>query len=110
MIDNVQETQKERRGPGSEGRPKGMEDTYRKIHTLRNIRRFVSRYYSNETISVLSNPAETIVTRADRFASYNQIGGKYVVVIHEQQYDESNNHHRIEGKSNEVAQVGFTKV
>lgn len=32
---------------------------------------------------VLSNPAETILTRANRLASYAQIRAKYIVVIHE---------------------------
>ena len=36
-----------------------------------------------EVISVLSRPEETVVTRANRFASYGRIEGKYIVVIHE---------------------------
>ena len=40
------------------------------------------RVTEDEVISVLSDPTETILTRANRSASYRQIEGKHIVVIH----------------------------
>jgi len=37
----------------------------------------------DEISQVLSRPAETIPTRANRRASYGHIRGRYIVVIHE---------------------------
>ncbi len=64
----------------------------------------------DEAISVLSNPAETIVTRANRFASYNQTGGKYIVVIHEQQYDDQIVITALKVNRTRLHRFGFTKV
>jgi hypothetical protein len=36
-----------------------------------------------EVTIVLSNPNETVATRANRMASYGLVRGKYIVVIHE---------------------------
>lgn len=42
----------------------------------------------NEAKTVLSRPAETVATRANRLASYAEIQGRYIVVIHERHLDE----------------------
>ena len=38
--------------------------------------------------AVLSRPAETVATRANRLASYAEIQGRYIVVIHERHMNE----------------------
>ena len=42
----------------------------------------------DEAKMVLSRPAETVTTRANRLASFAEIQGRYIVVIHERHLDE----------------------
>ena len=64
----------------------------------------------DEATSVLSNPMESIVTRANRFASYRQIDGKYIVVIHEQQYNDQIVVTAMKVDRTRLHRFGFTKV
>ena len=40
----------------------------------------------NEVETVISHPAGTVATRANRLASYAEIQGRYIVVIHERHH------------------------
>ncbi len=64
----------------------------------------------DEATSVLSNPAETILTRANRLASYKQIEGKYIVVIHEQDYGDQVILTGMKVNRARLKRFGFTKV
>ncbi len=64
----------------------------------------------DEATAVLSNPAETILTRTNRLASYRQIEGKYIVVIHEQEYGDQVILTAMKVDRARLQRFGFTKV
>ena len=68
------------------------------------------RVTDNEVATVLSNPSQTVVIRANRLASYASIHGKYIVVIHEKQNDEDVVVTAMSIDRTRLAGYGFTQV
>jgi hypothetical protein len=73
--------------------------------------RLSRRGLSEDIISqVLSRPAETIATRGNRRASYRQISGKYIVVIHEKEDGDDVVITAMTVDQRRLARFGFTQV
>jgi hypothetical protein len=64
----------------------------------------------NEVETVLSRPAETVTTRANRLASYAEIQGRYIVVIHERHLDEDVIVTVMSVDRSRLARFGFSKI
>ena len=68
------------------------------------------RVTDSDVATVLSNPSETVVTRANRLASYASIHGNYIVVIHEKQNGEDVVVTAMSVDRRRLARYGFTQV
>lgn len=63
-----------------------------------------------DILQVLAKPRETIPTRANRQASYAQIRGKYIVVIHEKQDSEDLVITAMTVNASRMIRFGFTQI
>lgn len=73
--------------------------------------RISRRGLSEDEISqVLSRPAQTILTRANRRAFYRQIRGKYIVVIHQKEDEEDVVITAMTVDRRRLIRLGFTQV
>lgn len=64
----------------------------------------------SEVEAVLVDPTETLVTRANRLASYRPVEGKYIVVIHEHEEDDEVVITAVRVNHTRLARFGFTKL
>jgi hypothetical protein len=60
--------------------------------------------------TVLSRPTETLATRANRLASYAEIQGRYIVVIHERHMDKDVVVTVMSVDRRRLARFGFSKI
>jgi len=60
--------------------------------------------------AVLSRPTEIVATRANRLASYAEIQGRYIVVIHERHLDEDVVVTVMSVDRRRLARFGFSKL